>query len=356
MAAKFSQIAEMIEARLKSGEYSVNGMPGERQIAVEMGVSHMTARRAVQDLVGRGLIPRRPAGRIARTEARIQPNAELHIAFVAPAFGSDTQSNWHAALEEVVAEQKGHVRCFGYFNQYDRSITDAFADEFDGVFLVPPFTMPKLLLDRLITLRHKVVTLFTDLTDHGIPCIDLASPRFIWRIAKHFADLGHTRVDCLNTQPEGALIQLRIQRWQEAAQKYGLTTTIHNRAVRPFDHADEAARVAATSIFKSEDRPTGMFCTTSAAARGVMRAAHECKLRIGPDLSLASCDNTREARLLVPSLTTLDNPSPQSVLAKGLEWITTAGKHWTGPLKIEPTNVPLWQGESTQRQKAFAVK
>lgn len=349
MLAKFNHIAEMIEARLKSVEYSVDGMPGERQIAIEMGVSHMTARRAVQELVSRGLIPRRPAGRLARAETRLRPKADLHIAYVDAAFSSETQTNWRRAIEEAVQKQNGRVHCFAYFNPWDRAITEALDDEFDGVFLVPPFPLSPPLLQRLARARHKVVTLFHDLTEHGLPCIDFASPRFIWRIAKHFADLGHRRVDCLNTQPQNALIRQRIDKWIEAAGKHGLDTVVHDHAIRPFDRPDEAAHEVAPAILRNPARPiTGLFCTTSGAARGVMRAAHENGVRIGRDLSLASCDNSREARLLVPSLTTLDNPKPRSLIERGLEWIRTGGKNWEGSLKLEPENVPLWQGESTQ--------
>ncbi|MDB5326387.1 MAG: hypothetical protein JWM57_1956, partial [Phycisphaerales bacterium] len=294
MAAKFTQISDVIEARLKNGEYSVNGMPGERQIAIEMGVSHMTARRAVQELVIKGLIPRRPVGRITRADARMRPECDLHIALVAHAFASDTQTNWHNALEQVVAQHNGQVRCFGYFNPYDRALTDSLQDEFDGVFLVPPVPMPPLLLERLKSVRHKVVTLFHDLTEHGIPCVNLASPRLLWRIAKHFADLGHTHVDCLNTQPSSKLIDDRMRIWAEAAKEYGLDTIVHNHEVEAFVRPDERAHLVAPLVIANPNRRiTGLFCTTSAAARGVMRAAHEHGIRVGQDLSLASCDNTR---------------------------------------------------------------
>lgn len=364
MLAKFNHIAEIIEARLKSGEYSVDGMPGERQIAAELGVSHMTARRAVQELVGRGLIPRRPVGGLRQSEKRLRPKADLHIAYVDAAFASDTQTYWLRAVEEVVQKQNGRVHCFAYLNPWDRALTDALDDEFDGVFMVPPFTLSPLVLQRLQKMRHKVVTLFYDLTEHGLPCIDQGSPRFIWRIAKHFAALGHTRVDCLNTQPQNGLIQQRIDRWVEGAKKFGLDTVVHDHAVKPFERPDEAALKVAPRIIKNPERGiTGLFCTTSGAARGVMRAAYENGMWIGRELSLASCDNTQEARLLVPSLTTLDNPKPHALIERGLEWMRTGGKEWEGSLKLEPENVPLWLGESTRppaeaesREVAGAVK
>ncbi|MGC4034193.1 MAG: substrate-binding domain-containing protein [Tepidisphaeraceae bacterium] len=193
------------------------------------------------------------------------------------------------------------------------------------------------------------MTLYHDFTEHGIPCVNLASPQMLWQIAKHFADLGHRSVDCLNTQPCSPLILERMETWTAAARRFGLDTVVHNHEVEAFARTDEHAHRVAPSVIANPRRHiTGLFCTTSAAARGVLRASHELGIRVGPDLSLASCDNTREAKLEVPSLTTLDNPTPHAVLEQGLRWIRTGGKNWKGPLKIEPADVQLWKGESTQ--------
>ena len=59
----------MAEA-IRSGEYSPGQkLPGERTLAIQYGISYMTARRAVGELVDRGLLDRRPWEGLFVTEA-----------------------------------------------------------------------------------------------------------------------------------------------------------------------------------------------------------------------------------------------------------------------------------------------
>ncbi len=349
MSAKYLTIASIIETRLNSGDYAVDGIPGERRIAEELGVSHMTARKAVQHLIAQGVVAKRPAGRIARAQSRVRPNCQLHVAFVAPAFESSSIQRWYFALERIVSGREGSLRQVAYVSAHDPAITDALEGEFDGVVLIPPIGMSPLLVERLAAERHRVVTLFHDLTEHGIPCVDMNSPDSVWQVARHMADLGHTRVDCLNTQPLMPLVERRIAAWEEAAARYGIETKVHHHEVAAFEHPDLRAYEAVGAML---DDPaylpvTGLFCTTAAACRGAMRAAYVRKLQVGKELSLAAPDGIHDARLMTPSLTTLEDPDVTPFLSRAVDWLVSGGRSWDGPLKIQPEKIPLWVGEST---------
>src|SRR5689334_14526142 len=59
---KFQHVMSVIERRIRQGDYLLNPIPGERKIAEETGVSHMTARKAVRGLLDRNVLIRRPNG------------------------------------------------------------------------------------------------------------------------------------------------------------------------------------------------------------------------------------------------------------------------------------------------------
>lgn len=349
MAAKYLAIAGILKTRLDSGDYAVDGIPGERRIAEELGVSHMTARKAVQYLIAQGVVSKRPAGRVARARTRVRPNCQLHIAFIAPAFDSTTTQRWRLALDRLVTARQGSLRQVAYVSAHDPVITDALEGEFDGVFLIPPVGISSLLIKRLAAERGRVVTLFHDLTEYGIPCIDMNSPASIWRIAQHLAELGHKRVDCLNTQPVIPLIERRITAWEEAAARFGIETVVHRHEVASFDHPDLRAYEVVGALLDDPayDSVTGLFCTTTAACRGAVRAAYVRKVQVGKGLSLAAPDGYIEARLATPSLTTLEDPDLTPYLSRGIDWLVTGGRDWDGPLRIQPDEIPLWVGEST---------
>ncbi|MGC5565622.1 winged helix-turn-helix domain-containing protein [Streptomyces sp. FR-108] len=62
IAYVYMQMADHIEARIRSGELSPGArLPGERDLAEEYGVAHLTARRATRELRERGLVITLPA-------------------------------------------------------------------------------------------------------------------------------------------------------------------------------------------------------------------------------------------------------------------------------------------------------
>ena len=59
---KFRHVMSVIERRIRQGDYVLSPIPGERKIAEETGVSHMTARKAVRGLLDQKVLIRRPNG------------------------------------------------------------------------------------------------------------------------------------------------------------------------------------------------------------------------------------------------------------------------------------------------------
>src|SRR5690349_9384212 len=60
-SSKYVRVRDALAGAIRSGEYAVGQkLPGERTLAVKYGISYMTARRAVSELVELGLLDRRP--------------------------------------------------------------------------------------------------------------------------------------------------------------------------------------------------------------------------------------------------------------------------------------------------------
>ena len=49
--SKYQDVMAVIKQRIREGDYYVDSIPGERRLAEETGVSYMTARRAVLQLL-----------------------------------------------------------------------------------------------------------------------------------------------------------------------------------------------------------------------------------------------------------------------------------------------------------------
>ncbi|MDB5324637.1 MAG: yvoA [Phycisphaerales bacterium] len=345
MSVKVSQIVGLMQHRLGVGAYSLQQLPSERALAVELGVSYMTARKAVQRLKEMDVWHLKPA--IPESSKKKQ----LQIAFLHPAYESTISTAWLTALSQAVVPRDGVVRPVTYVEWSDPVIFETLNAPFDGIFMIPP-PMPKLpplLAKRLSDHRDRLVTLFSNYTELGIPCVDLGAPLFLKHLVKHLVDLGHRKLGCINTQPMSPVIEQRIAAWNQAATDAGCSTVTYNEPVEPFEDPGTRAYSVARRLMdagKFQDC-TAYFSTLTLSASGIIRAAYERGVRIGIDVSLCSCDAPERARLLTPSLTTLQYSNRSLLCERALKWITSRGEGWNESLWIVPDDTPVVLGEST---------
>lgn len=352
MEPRYPQLVEMLQKRLYSGDYPLDDLPGERKLAADLGVSHMTARRAIKQLIEDGVLAQKPTGRLqAGRKLLSATKGKLQIAFLTPAFESVSCQLWYYTLTKLVRSQSGEIRPVPYVDFYDSSITEALDGHFDGIFLNASTSqeVPQALERRLKEERHRIVCIIYDLTRLGIPNLETSRPEHIDKLIEHLVSLGHKRIDCLNTQPLDQVSSARIDQWKLSIDARGLSGTLHNSPVKPYEFPQiEALRFSRKWFENGLPECTALLAITTAAAEGVMRAACEKNIRIGKDLSICVCDSTAEmAQLYTPSLTTLDNQNRHIPLKMGLEWIVTGGRNWDRSLKLDPGDIQIWKGEST---------
>jgi DNA-binding transcriptional regulator YhcF (GntR family) len=134
--AKYETICELMERRIRLGDYAMKEIPPEERLASEVGVSRMTARRAVMRLVERGILVRKPNGRVVVNRKSVEGDAPPQIALLMPAFVSATFERWVTSAEIAANKLHMRVRKVDYVHWDDPTIAETF-ESFDGVFLVP---------------------------------------------------------------------------------------------------------------------------------------------------------------------------------------------------------------------------
>jgi hypothetical protein len=346
--AKYEQISDLLKKRIAHGDYALKSLPAERQLALEVGVSYMTARRALQHLFEEGFLVRGPNGRPEIRRAGATQEHPLQIAFLAPSFHSHAINQWRLDLDRATAQLSGKVRQVPYVHWDDPIIMDAL-EGFDGVFLLPSTEpMPPQIAERLSKSKCPLVVLDNDMSHAGIPSIRMFPPVVVQRLLDHLESLGHNSIACLNVQPHDAIIEPWIEQWKIWMAAHHFSGQLIDEPVESYGEPFSRAYGVMQRLIAAEWFDAGaLLCLTPPAAIGAMRAMHEAGLRPGEDVAVCTINGGTLAAFHIPSLTALEEPDTTPYLFTCLRWMSRGGGPWQGPLLLQPSEVPLAVREST---------
>jgi len=336
---------DVLERRIRAGNYLLAAIPTERELAGEIGVSRMTARKAVQSLVDNGLLARDGNGRIiVGGSAR----AGLTVGFLVPSLGSPDVDAWRRAMSALAPAFGATVHAIVYLHWDDPVISQALA-VCDAMFLYPSAEpLPPHVVARLRTSGKPVVAMEQDLTPHGIPSIRVFPAGFVHRLLDLLAGLGHRDCDCFSVQTPDVVIQSRIAQWNlwRAHRQFG--GRLLGQPIQPYASPLAQARAEMARLLdQGHPLATSVFCTTAPAAIGAVRALHDRGVRVGSDVSVCVFNDEGLAQYMVPSLTCVRRPDVAPYLSVCFEWMRRRGHGWIGPMLLEPDQADLFHGEST---------
>ncbi len=142
--------------------------------------------------------------------------------------------------------------------------------------------------------------------DEGIPCVSAAHASGAKQATEHLLALGHRRIAAL-TGPNG---------WMATeGRRNGYYSALAAAGVLPDPDLEvesnwkiDGGYAAAATLLDLPEPPTAIFAFNDNTAIGAMQAARERGLRIPEDLSIVGFDDTEEAAIVTPALTTVRQP------------------------------------------------
>jgi DNA-binding LacI/PurR family transcriptional regulator len=140
------------------------------------------------------------------------------------------------------------------------------------------------------------------------PWIDVDGARGIAMAVSHLLEMGHTRVGVLAWPESSRVGNDRME---------GYFHTLHTAGITPKPSWIMRGEGRFAFGYKStlemlrlpeNERPTALIALNDPMAIGAMQAARECKIAIGPQLAIASFDDTPMVQYLDPPLTSVRQP------------------------------------------------
>ena len=343
----FTDVMRVVERRIAEGDYMLKDLPGERRLAEEVGVSYMTARKAVQELIAKKVLARRPNGSLEVHAGVCNAVSAPRVALLTPAYPSPHLIRCRLAISQAAEQQDVLLRPVEYVHWHDPVVREALEGS-DGLLVIPSTEpIPQSLLKAFSAGEHKVVFFDDDMSGHGIPSIRLFASGHIVQLFDHLWNRGYRRIDCLNAQGRNDEIDRRIGEWRAWLEARGASGTLWDRPAKPFADALASGYDAMRHVLRGPSRPEAIVCTTQPAALGAMRACHDAGLALGRDVAICTINNEPTGRYFCPSLTGLEFPKVEPLLTPCFRWFAAPQRKWEGSLRIVPRKATLFIGEST---------
>src|SRR5262245_41056036 len=272
--AKYTEVMSVIKRRIREGDYLLDSIPGERKIAEETGVSYMTARRAVQELLEEGVLIRNPSGSLDVHPSFTRRTKPAEVVLLCPAYPSGYLTQLRAVVSDFATKRSIGLRPAQFVHWDEKTVLEA-VEQAKGTFVIPYGPeIPARLLDPFR--QNKVVILDGDFTGDGLPSIRLFSDRCIERVLDHLYKLGHRHIDCINTQNRNPEIDRRIDIWERWLRRRNVKGELWDDPAPVFtDPTIVAYGLMSRLLDDGQSKATAFIATTCPAAIGSIRACWE---------------------------------------------------------------------------------
>lgn len=279
----------------------------ERELVQRLRVSQPTVRRALQELVDRGLLHRH-VGRGTFVQKR--PRTRL-LGVILPQHSSlvlGSQLNAFAGLCDAFdCDLRVHfVRRGESLRDLARGLR-ADPHEERVVFLGHSQEAARTLFDELAHRGFRTVSALPFAETYPGNCVAIDGRLGAELALRHLVELGHRRIAVVINEPSDlANVRPRLDRLRELARELpDVEVEFRDCATPHFSDSFEAARAILPGVLDRPERPTAVLPISGVGAWAVLHHAGRVGLSVPRDLSVFAFDDLPGGELLWPALTAL---------------------------------------------------
>lgn len=313
----YHTVQKAVRSAIDAGTFAPGDqLPSTKELARQMSVSLVTVHRALQELVGSGVL-RRGQGRGTFVHEDYRDRAETSAGL---RFGlvfhreSSLADYYHGQVLEGVrqgADELGVDMVLLRFGEDWRN-------ECQGYLYVNPFRdqltrSPRFGAKRGARTQSSasappVMVVGANFDLEGVSSVDTDNRDAARQAVHHLHGLGHTRVAYVGGSGDVSNDIDRRRGYTEALTAFGLREHPSWVVTSPGWQLDEMRRRHLVELLRTPMRPTAVFAAGYYFVLDVYAAATEAGLRIPEDLSVIGVDDPPSAAHLSPALTTLRQP------------------------------------------------
>lgn len=327
----YARVSKEIQSRLSRMAVGER-MPSERELCIEMGVSRVTLRRAMEPFHRGGFLETRRGGGtwLAKEVTPPRNGAETSsrlIGLVVPSVAISLPARIVQGAEALAAERDFHVALahdHGDMDYQIKQLARMSDGNVAGIAVFPDVANLDRPVFRDLIKRIKAKSIPLVMIDRYLPDIDTPSVLSdnvagAYAATEHMILKGHRRLALLSFgERSGVSDYERRKGFLNALQDYGITANpIHEAALGGVNHEELARKVVsewlAADAARGAVRPQfdGIFCMQDNMAYGAFLALREAGFSVPRDVALVGYDNLDREIFQAAglNLTSIDQPA-----------------------------------------------
>ena len=302
----YKQMSDILRKEIESqGLTSGARLPTEKELAKRFGVSMITVRGCVGEMVKEGLLVRRQ-GRGTFVASR-KPKATQLIMAIVPHITDYFCARLLSGMQ-VIAGQYGYELIVGNSNdhaQTERNLLErAFARNVEGLAIVTgrgAFANGYLVSNRLYIPLVVVDSYHPSVEADFFYTNDVVGAH---EATRHLIEAGYRKIGHLAGPKGHFLAELRLHGFRRAMREAGIT--VENNWIVEAGTTAESGYKGLTALLRQDLTVDAVFAYNDLVAIGAMRALAELGRRVPQDFGIAGYGNHLVAAYTQPPLTTVD--------------------------------------------------
>jgi DNA-binding LacI/PurR family transcriptional regulator len=304
---KHIYVANVVKEDIKRGRIT-DRLPGERRIAKDLGISYMTVRKAVENLVNEGVLQKIP-NKGTYVNKQDNKNKTYNLGFFLDDAIKDSISSPYYSLVfdelERAAVKRGYSLMF--FSNYDDLSSLKSIKKVDGLIVSFFPRIENKIHGILVSIP--LVVIGNGSSDKSIPSVILDNFNGVISAMDYLFSLGHKRVGFISGLLDSDIGVHRLNGYKTALSKHGIHED--QDLIYVSDYSYNGGVMGAKKLLSLSNRPTAIVCSNDTMAMGAIKTACEQGLTIPEDISITGFDDITVASQIHPALTTVAAPIKQ---------------------------------------------
>ncbi|MBN2866030.1 MAG: GntR family transcriptional regulator [Thiotrichales bacterium] len=307
---KYKVVEEAIIKAIQD-ERILNKLPGERTLAAEFGFSYMTVRKAINNLVNRGVLYKVPSkGAFVNTEQASPSTATIGY-FIDKRIKLGISSPYYSMIYNAIEKEAAqHDYTVLYFSNSDPDRLNKVLAKVDGV-IATCFPHNE---DIIAHMKKQLPVLVIDNAskDPTIPSVVIDNFTADYNTVRYLQRLGHKRIGFMTGLNDSDVGRNRFNGYKQGVADFHL---VQDEALIHYGNYSFESGVEGAEYFLGlPTLPDAIICANDSMALGAIQYLKACGMRIPEDISIIGFDNIQVASQVSPALTTIAAPTEEIAL------------------------------------------